>query len=290
MPPVQIKTLLPPLLTFAVGLGTGALVFSDPSAPESAPPPSFSEAVTPAPHPVAAAVGVRPVATPAPLPTPAPPDDKLAAQVATLMDGWGRVQGELADLRARVAVLEQQSGPAPTTSDAAPPADPAEQQREALLRAGVPPAQAADLLDRRANVALQRLELRDQAIREGWLGSDRYREALAALDEQQVSLRDELDPAIYDRYLFESGEDNRVRVTGVIPNSVAATTGLLPGDLVERYADQPIFDYRELRQATSAGERGELVTVQVRRGGETLDLVLPRGPIGVQLDGVRVQP
>jgi membrane-associated protease RseP (regulator of RpoE activity) len=216
----------------------------------------------------------------------------VTEQVALLMDGWGRLQAELADLRARVATLEQRpvTAAAAQTAPATPPSDSPERERDALVRAGLPPVRAEELINRRAEVALSQLELRDQAIREGWLGSDRYREELRAINDRQVSLRDELDPFTYDRYLYETGEPNRVKVDTVIPGSVGAENGLLPGDLIESYGEQRIFDYRELRDATAAGVRGELVQVQVRRGSQILEVWLPRGPIGIRLDSARVAP
>ena len=105
-----------------------------------------------------------------------------------------------------------------------------------------------------------------------------------------IPLREELGDAAYDRYLYATGEDNRVRVDGIIPGSVAELAGLQPGDLIETYAGQPLFGYADLRDATAGGERGDLVRVQVRRGGQVLDLNLSRGPLGVQLDTARAEP
>jgi hypothetical protein len=66
--------------------------------------------------------------------------------------------------------------------------------------------------------------------------------------------------------------------------------GLAPGDLVETYAGEPIFTFSDLREATTGGERGELVQVRVRRGTQTFDAWVARGPLGVQLDSGRAEP
>jgi hypothetical protein len=51
-----------------------------------------------------------------------------------------------------------------------------------------------------------------------------------------------------------------------------------------------VFNYSDLRDATAAGERDELVQVQVRRGRQVFDAWLARGPLGVQLDSARAAP
>jgi len=299
---IKLKPLIIPTLTFLMGLTTGALVFSAPSQPE--PPAAESPPVPPVsalsvdtdksepPEPAAAA---EPAAAPKAEPEPAvaEPPPELMNRVDELAAGWGRMQAELAQLRHRVAMLEQR--PVPTASDRPEPAieqraRTPEQQREALVKAGVDADVADDILWRRAQYSLARLDLRDQASREGWLDTERYRDELRRLNEQRVSLRDEVGPDAYDRYLYETGEDNRVQVDSVIPGSAGEQNGLLPGDIIERYDDAAVFDVRDLRTATSSGQRGELVPVEVRRGGDTVEVMLPRGPIGIRLDSARVEP
>ena len=204
------------------------------------------------------------------------------------------MQAELAALRQRIGELEQRSTQTPAqdgTAENRPnrPRTP-DEQRNALLRAGVTADVAEDIIWRRAQVSLERLDLRDQAIREGWLNTDRYREELRKINQQRVSVRDEIGVDVYDRYLFETGQDNRVLVDSVIPGSAGEDSGMLPGDVIERYGDQPVYDFRDLRTATSDGERGELVPVTVRRGRELVELLLPRGPIGIGLDATRIDP
>ncbi|TVQ91206.1 MAG: PDZ domain-containing protein [Chromatiaceae bacterium] len=289
-------------LTFAIGLGTGSLLASHPSdgpaGAATAPDPSRDPPATATPAAgTAALVGAaQPTASSATDPaTTANPDPELLARVEHLSEGWGRMEAELAELRARLAVLERRPSPVETAASEAErrralrPRTP-EQQRDALLRAGVRLQQAEDILWRRSQLALERLELRDQAIREGWIGSEQFREEMRRISGQQVSLRDELDPNIYDRYLFETGQDNRVRIDSVIAGSLGEDIGLMPGDLVEAYNEQPIFDPGELRTATTVGERGELVPVRIRRNNQPLELWLPRGPIGIRLDTDRIAP
>ena len=82
---------------------------------------------------------------------------------------------------------------------------------------------------------LERLELRDQAIREGWFRSERYFDELQALQGQNVKLRDEIGDQAYDSYLYQVGANNRVTVTSIIPGSAAELAGIQSGDVVEAY-------------------------------------------------------
>jgi hypothetical protein len=217
----------------------------------------------------------------------------LLARVEELTNGWGRMQAELAELRERVARVERREPESaePESSDTGQmrPSTPQE-QRDALLRAGVTPEAAEDIIWRRSQLSLARLDLRDEAAREGWLGTARYREELRSLNEQRTAIADEIGPDAYDRYLYETGQPNRVAVDSVLPGSVADETGLQPGDVIERYGDLKVLSFDDLRGATSSGERGELVPVSVVRGGERIEVWLPRGPIGIGLDSVRADP
>lgn len=220
--------------------------------------------------------------------------DVLLARIDVLNEGWGRIQTELAELRQRLDLMERRSvqrseQESPEQQQSMRPLTPQE-QRSALVRAGVTAGQAEDIVWRRAQLALDRLELRDQAAREGWLDTPRYQEELQAINEQRVSLRDELEVDSYDRYLYETGQNNRVSVDSLIPGSTGEASGIQPGDIIESYGQEPVFDFGDLRSATTEGERGELVPMVVRRGNRQVELWLPRGPIGVQLEATRLDP
>jgi len=159
-----------------------------------------------------------------------------------------------------------------------------------LIAAGLDPQSADDILARRDAFQLARLELLDQAAREGWSDSEQLDERLASLEETRPDLRDELGDDAYDRYLFEEGGNNRVGVASVIPGSAAAMAGIVPGDIVLSYAGQRLFRLRELQGATREGARGEYVQMSVVRNGELIAVDLPRGPLGVTLDGQRRAP
>lgn len=210
-----------------------------------------------------------------------------------------QVQEQVKDLSLRLATLEQTlprvSGvrtlPA-STAEASRPQAPrtATERQSALVAAGVEPSLAEDLVLREGQRSLEQLALRDQAIREGWMGTDEYREELARINADARSLREEIGDEHYDRYLYATGEDNRVAVDAVIPGSAAEIAGLQPGDLIESYADERLFGFAELRSKTTEGEYGESVPVRVRRGNSLIETWVPRGPLGVTLDSARAVP
>ncbi len=154
-----------------------------------------------------------------------------------------------------------------------------------LLSAGFEPAIVEEIQSIRNDTQLQRLDLRDRATREGWLGTDRFREERREL-RSGSRLRETLGDEGFDKFLLAEGRDNRVRIESVIENSAADLAGIGVGDIVMRYADERIFSFRDLQQSTTEGERDQPVNIRISRGGEMLDFVIPRGPMGVTLSGV----
>ncbi len=210
-----------------------------------------------------------------------------------------KLEEQVTDLRVRLASVERRlagvlSATTTATRDAAAtrpePPRTASERRGALVAAGVDAALAEALVLREAQRSLEQLSLRDQAIREGWLGTEQYREELSRINADARSLREEIGDDTYDRYLYATGEDNRVTVEAVIPGSAAEIAGLQAGDLIESYADQRLFDFSELRNKTTEGEYGEQVAVQVRRAGRVVETWVPRGPLGVTLNSARIEP
>lgn len=215
-------------------------------------------------------------------------DPRIAAALAS----WRASEARITDLQARLANVERTLAERLQAEEPERPKAPQslEDRRDLLVAAGVSPGLAEDIVWREGRVELDRLNLRDQASREGWMGSDRYREALNALSDEGGSLREEIGDSAWDRYLYLTGDDNRVAVSSVIPGSAAEAAGLQPGDLIESYAGGQPFRFSELRQATTEGEKGELVAVRIRRGGRLIDAWVPRGPLGIRLGMTRAEP
>ena len=179
----------------------------------------------------------------------------------------------------------------------------ADDNRPARFRRGTPPATVDNLLAagidytsaqaleaRQNQFQLDRLELVDQAEREGWRDSEQFSDRLSDLEDQRPDLRTELGDDAYDRYLFEAGRSNRVTIASIIPGSEAELAGVQVGDIIFSYANSRVFTTGELQSATRAGNRGELITLQVDRQGQSVSIEVARGPLGVTLNPEQQSP
>jgi hypothetical protein len=228
--------------------------------------------------------------------------DSLAVQVDAIARNWERLENAIDELQQRVTELEQAaastSAPPPATTTATsrmgetakPPEDYTRKQQNALVAAGVSEEWATDIVWRQNQRELKRLELRDEAIREGWFGTERYINDVRNLSADTTGLRGEIGDEAFDRYLYSLGENNRVVVESVLQGSPAEQAGLLPGDIMLGYAGESLFTYTQLRDATTTGERGETVRVEIQRGEDILGFQLPRGPLGIRLDAMSINP
>jgi hypothetical protein len=149
-----------------------------------------------------------------------------------------------------------------------------------LIEAGIPRDEVERLRDRFDRGRMDELYLNDQATREGWLPSARYR---AEVRDLRQDLRDEIGDDNYDLLLYATGMNNRVIVSGVLRASPAMDAGILPGDVLLRYDGRRIFNRFELKRATTEGKAGSTVALDVVRAGESLRIYAPRGPLGVTM-------
>ncbi len=161
---------------------------------------------------------------------------------------------------------------------------------EALLDAGFARGEAEAYTEHLDALALRGLELRDEATRDGWLDTRRFREENAALRDERDAARERFGDELTDWALYSTGRPNRMQVESVIVGSAAAEAGLQVGDIVERYDEARVLDFEDLRAGTTSGRAGDLTALDVRRDGESLRVFVPRGPLGVQLRPARVKP
>jgi len=159
-----------------------------------------------------------------------------------------------------------------------------------LVKGGVSPGIAEDIVRRKNQIELDKLELQDRAQREDYLDTQQFYDELAEIESRDVDLRAELGDDLYDRFLFDSKQHNRVRITQVIIGSEAEKAGIINNDIVLSYDDNRVFTWQELKDATSAGSLGEYVNIVIDRNGEIFSLAVPRGPLGVQLGYARSDP
>ena len=97
----------------------------------------------------------------------------------------------------------------------------------------------------------------------------------------EQTLRSELGDADYEKFLQAQGRPTNVGVYNVLPSSPAAKAGMQPGDQIVSYAGQRVFNMADLTDLTLQGTPGQSVTLEVQRNQQTVQLVIPRGPIGI---------
>jgi hypothetical protein len=156
-----------------------------------------------------------------------------------------------------------------------------------LLANGVPSHEVERLREIFDASEMEIINLRHQAMREGWLRSGRYRRELHDL---RIGLREEIGDESFDLLLYATGRKNRVVITDVLGDSPGERAGFQPGDVVLSYDGKRIFKTAGLQRATTQGRLGVGVTVEVLRGGDVVRLYPARGPIGVKLKPERRMP
>jgi predicted metalloprotease with PDZ domain len=212
------------------------------------------------------------------------------------------LEERVAELAAQLEALGERPRFARDAGDAAvgPPGEPPVDVREIRAR---------ELAERRAVEGQAQRRFIDRLIAEGfapdraeWITrrtEELRMEALQAQYDAQRSgrpvdpaagvqtLRAELGDADYERYLKADGRPAHVPVRDVLASSPAERSGLEPGDEIVAYGGKRVFDMRELNALTLEGTPGESVVVDVRRDGQPVQLVMPRGPIGILGGGIR---
>jgi hypothetical protein len=152
----------------------------------------------------------------------------------------------------------------------------AEARLTRLIEAGFDPGQAEWILQRESQLQMEALQARYEAERTGD-PMDFFQSRNAAGD----ALRNELGDADYERYLAATGRPTSISVSSVLDSSPAERAGLRPGDEITGYDGKRIFSMTDLTRQTMEGQPGEQVVVDIRRDGLSMQVVVPRGPIGI---------
>ena len=151
-----------------------------------------------------------------------------------------------------------------------------EGRRTALEKQGFAPDRAEWIIQREAQLQVQAMQARFDARRSG--------EPFDPFDiglNPDLSLRAELGDIEYEQYLTANGRPTAVQVGNVIESSPGQVAGIRPGDQITGYDGQRVFNTMELTRQTMQGEPGDSVYVDIVRDGLPMQIVLPRGPIGV---------
>lgn len=164
-------------------------------------------------------------------------------------------------------------------------ADPAERLRrrdstesriDRLVEAGFEPAYAEWLVQRESELQMEALQARYDAERKG----EDY-DYFSSRNAANQQLREELGDAEYERYLVANGRPTSVAISSVMASSPAQSAGLRVGDEIVRYDGERIFSMSDLSRVTMEGEPGVSVVLDIVRDGAPMQVVLPRGPVGI---------
>lgn len=227
-----------------------------------------------------------------------PAADRLAELDRRLQDEIRARQAlelKLESLSRQVAVLDITNGATGTADPGEQPVgDPEERDRDwfddqALLDNGMDSGLVSELKVFFEQLEMDRLYLRDRSAREGW-DRAQLRAELQAIESREEDLRQRLGDEAYEAYLYASGRPNRVAVTSVLASAQAGQAGIQSGDHILRYDNQRIYNWMDLREATTGGDISDTVAVEVERDGTTLQFYLARGPMGIRMDSLSVPP
>lgn len=151
-----------------------------------------------------------------------------------------------------------------------------EGKMEALIDAGLLPSQASMIVQRESELQMESIKARYEAEKSGD-ASDYWRNRTSSSE----TLRQELGDADYERYLVANGRSTNVEVSSVIESSPAQSAGLQAGDEIVRYGGERVFSMTDLTRETMNGTAGENVLVDIMRNGNPMQIVMPRGPVGI---------
>lgn len=152
----------------------------------------------------------------------------------------------------------------------------ATERRNALIEAGISADRADYILRRESEMRFEQMQAVFEARNSG--------ESLDPLNRSysaDAMLRDEIGDAEYETYLQANNRPTSVGISTVMASSPGERAGLRAGDEIVGYNGQRVFSTSELIQHTMAGGDGNVV-VDVLRDGSPMQIVLPRGPIGVE--------
>ncbi len=152
-----------------------------------------------------------------------------------------------------------------------------EARTSALVEAGFSPDRADWILRREAELEIEAMQARFEARRSG-SPIDRFDPSM----NPNSMLRAELGDFEYERYLQANGRPTAVAVTRVLESSPGQAAGLQTGDQIVRYGGSRVFDIADLSAQTLQGSPGESVVVDIIRDDVPMQIVMPRGPIGMQ--------
>jgi hypothetical protein len=150
-----------------------------------------------------------------------------------------------------------------------------QEQINRYVAAGLTPDRAQWIMSREDELEMEVLQARYEATQKG-----ASQQEIANITASSL-LRKELGDTDYAKYLEGQGRSASINVREVLTNSPAQTAGLQPGDEIVSYNGQRVFDMSELNALTYETRPGTSVAMQVVRDGQTMQVVVESGPIGI---------
>ena len=154
---------------------------------------------------------------------------------------------------------------------------------ERLVDGGFTEERAQQILAMEDQIRMDMLQAEYEARQSGndedfWTRANNY----------QNTLRNQLGEAEYEKYLVAQGGQASVMVSDVIGSSPANRAGLKTGDRIINYDGNRVYTMWELKDMAFDGNPGEDVILDIERDGQRMQLVVPRGPLGISGNGANV--
>ncbi len=143
-------------------------------------------------------------------------------------------------------------------------------RRQQLVDGGFDPSRAGWLAQRES-------ELQMSVTNDSTMPLDHLETRLRA----RQALRAEIGDFEYEQYLAATGQSTAVAVRQVFADSPAEAGGLQVGDEIVDYDGIRVFNVFELSDVSASGPGGDSVVVNIERDGAPMQLVLPRGTLGI---------
>ncbi len=157
-----------------------------------------------------------------------------------------------------------------------------EHQLSMLTEAGFAQNRAEAILDRSSELQWEAMQAQFEARSEGrsynWADLE---------TNPNWRLRQELGDDSYQQYLEAMGQPTQVTIQSVYESSPAARIGLEAGDQVLAYNGTRVFNTMELRALSAGQPAGGDAVIEILRNGNRMQLSIPTGPMGVQVNGSR---
>ena len=204
-------------------------------------------------------------------------------------EAQANLQRELAAVQSQLAELVDPEGGFDAQEPTAEDETPQQRSINRLVDAGFSESDADAIVREADAAALATLDLRFEAERDGWLDSSEYAEQQAALPTVSTFVRDTYGDDAYDRYLFAVDRPNRVVVRNVLMGSAAASAEIAIGDRVIELDGNRVFHNRDINRIMTS-DTGDTVPIIIERDGESIEAVVTRGPLGVNMYMISVDP